>query len=115
METLEDFVLAFLPGDVVDSRDALLSSGEWSRLLLSEEVFFLAQAVQAPSRTIVGGRGRRGTEEERLLLHPLREYLLGSVRGMCSREQFVSYMIVRGHVGVGFSFLYHRYLKRFFQ
>lgn len=53
MQTPEDVIFAFFRPEVVDTRGALLARRERLGLSLAEEVFFLAEAVEASPVAIV--------------------------------------------------------------
>ena len=75
MQSLEDGILAFFLGKVVEAGGALFARGQGPRALVSEEVFSLAKTVQTTSGTVVLWSGRCRAQEERLLLDTLGELL----------------------------------------
>lgn len=92
MQALEDSVLAFLLGQIVKTRGALLARGQGLRALVFEEVFFLAKTLVASARAVVGCRGGCWAKEEWFLFDALGELLGCGIGRVGACEEGMRYM-----------------------
>lgn len=101
MEFFEDGVLAFFLGEVVEARGSLFARRQRTRLLLPEEVFFLAETMETPSGAVVFWGGRGWSEVQGLLLNAFCEELVGGVGGVGTREEVPGdvFFFLSGHFG----------------
>lgn len=79
MQTLENGIFAFLLGQIIQARRALLARRQGLRALMFEEILLLSETLVTSARAVVGCGGGCWAEEEWLLLDALGELLRGGI------------------------------------